>query len=298
MGGAWDATNVIDAAVAVVLPIAVDHAKYLGDSPEAIAVEKAGIIKPGSVAVLAEQSMEAADRPARPGQGGRRDRGPRGPRVRCGQPGRCRGRPGDDPQGTAHRLRRGLPAAVRRPPGPERRRRAGRGGGVRRRPAARRRAGARGVRERHLARPAGGHPPQPDDRARRRPQPARGAGRRGGTRRLLPVLAADRRGRRDGRQGRRRRAGGVRAALRARHLHPELHRPRSPGGGARRDRDRDLRRGPGDRGAQARRRHRPGRGPRRGRGGVRRPTRVRCGPHHRLGGHRRRGPQPAQGSLS
>ncbi len=60
MGGAWDATNVIDAAVAVVLPIAVDHAKYLGDTPEAIAVEKAGIIKPGSVAVLAEQSIEAA----------------------------------------------------------------------------------------------------------------------------------------------------------------------------------------------------------------------------------------------
>ena len=60
MGGAWDATNVIDAAVAVVLPIAVDHAKYLGDTPEAIAVEKAGIIKPGSIAVLAEQSREAA----------------------------------------------------------------------------------------------------------------------------------------------------------------------------------------------------------------------------------------------
>src|ERR671911_2731445 len=32
MGGAWDATNVADADVAVVLPIAVDHAKYLGDT--------------------------------------------------------------------------------------------------------------------------------------------------------------------------------------------------------------------------------------------------------------------------
>jgi dihydrofolate synthase/folylpolyglutamate synthase len=60
MGGAWDATNVIDAEVAVVMPIAVDHAKYLGDSPQAIAVEKAGIIKPGAVAILAEQSVEAA----------------------------------------------------------------------------------------------------------------------------------------------------------------------------------------------------------------------------------------------
>jgi len=48
MGGSWDATNVADAAVAVVLPIAVDHAKYLGDSPAVIAVEKAGIIKPSS----------------------------------------------------------------------------------------------------------------------------------------------------------------------------------------------------------------------------------------------------------
>ena len=60
MGGSWDATNVIDADVAVVLPIAVDHAKYLGETPEAIAREKAGIIKPGSVAVLAEQTPEVA----------------------------------------------------------------------------------------------------------------------------------------------------------------------------------------------------------------------------------------------
>ena len=60
MGGAWDATNVVDADVAVVLPIAVDHEKYLGGDPATIAVEKAGIIKPGSVAVLAEQTPEVA----------------------------------------------------------------------------------------------------------------------------------------------------------------------------------------------------------------------------------------------
>jgi dihydrofolate synthase/folylpolyglutamate synthase len=60
MGGSWDATNVIDADVAVVLPIAVDHAKYLGDEPATIALEKAGIIKAGSVAVLAEQTPEVA----------------------------------------------------------------------------------------------------------------------------------------------------------------------------------------------------------------------------------------------
>ncbi len=60
MGGAWDATNVADAAVAVVLPVSVDHAAYLGETPAAIAVEKAGIIKPGSVAVLAEQEPDVA----------------------------------------------------------------------------------------------------------------------------------------------------------------------------------------------------------------------------------------------
>ena len=58
MGGAWDATNVLDADVAVVTPIAVDHARYLGDRPELIAVEKAGIIKPNSHVVVAHQSEE------------------------------------------------------------------------------------------------------------------------------------------------------------------------------------------------------------------------------------------------
>ena len=61
MGGSWDATNVADGAVAVVLPIAVDHAKYLGGSPAVIAVEKAGIIKPGAVAVLADQQPDVAE---------------------------------------------------------------------------------------------------------------------------------------------------------------------------------------------------------------------------------------------
>ncbi|MEJ7706186.1 MAG: folylpolyglutamate synthase/dihydrofolate synthase family protein [Nocardioidaceae bacterium] len=61
MGGTWDATNVADASVAVVTPIGVDHANYLGDTSADIAVEKAGIIKPGSVAVLAVQPPEAAE---------------------------------------------------------------------------------------------------------------------------------------------------------------------------------------------------------------------------------------------
>ncbi|HSJ22528.1 MAG TPA: folylpolyglutamate synthase/dihydrofolate synthase family protein [Nocardioidaceae bacterium] len=55
MGGSWDATNVVNAKVAVIAPIALDHAKYLGERPEDIALEKAGIIKAGSTVVIAEQ---------------------------------------------------------------------------------------------------------------------------------------------------------------------------------------------------------------------------------------------------
>jgi len=60
MGGTWDATNVAHAQVAVITPIALDHQAYLGDTIEQIAAEKAGIIQAGSVAVLAQQSLEAA----------------------------------------------------------------------------------------------------------------------------------------------------------------------------------------------------------------------------------------------
>lgn len=56
MGGATDATNVIDRpAVAALTPIAMDHADYLGRSLEAIAAVKAGIIKPGCPVVVARQ---------------------------------------------------------------------------------------------------------------------------------------------------------------------------------------------------------------------------------------------------
>jgi dihydrofolate synthase/folylpolyglutamate synthase len=60
MGGTWDATNVADATVAVVGPVSVDHAKYLGERPQEIALEKAGIIKPGSIVVTAEQEPAVA----------------------------------------------------------------------------------------------------------------------------------------------------------------------------------------------------------------------------------------------
>jgi dihydrofolate synthase/folylpolyglutamate synthase len=61
MGGAWDATNVADAAVAVITPIDIDHTEYLGPDIDTIAGEKAGIIKPGAVAVIAQQRLAAAE---------------------------------------------------------------------------------------------------------------------------------------------------------------------------------------------------------------------------------------------
>jgi dihydrofolate synthase/folylpolyglutamate synthase len=60
MGGTWDATNVIDADVAVITPISLDHTDRLGDTPEKIAVEKSGIVKTDARVVLAQQPVEAA----------------------------------------------------------------------------------------------------------------------------------------------------------------------------------------------------------------------------------------------
>lgn len=59
LGGRWDATNIIDARVAVITPIGIDHQRFLGHDPATIATEKAGIIKPGAVAVISEQLEDA-----------------------------------------------------------------------------------------------------------------------------------------------------------------------------------------------------------------------------------------------
>ena len=48
LGGTWDATNVIDADIAVVTNVSIDHTQYLGTTAEQIATEKAGIVKEGS----------------------------------------------------------------------------------------------------------------------------------------------------------------------------------------------------------------------------------------------------------
>ncbi|MFG3494124.1 bifunctional folylpolyglutamate synthase/dihydrofolate synthase [Streptomyces sp. NPDC047928] len=60
MGGTWDATNVIDASVAVVTPISLDHTDRLGTTPAEIAGEKAGIVKDGATVILAQQPVDAA----------------------------------------------------------------------------------------------------------------------------------------------------------------------------------------------------------------------------------------------
>jgi dihydrofolate synthase/folylpolyglutamate synthase len=55
LGGRLDATNVIMPELCVITPIAFDHEAYLGNTIEAIAGEKAGILKPGIPAVIARQ---------------------------------------------------------------------------------------------------------------------------------------------------------------------------------------------------------------------------------------------------
>ncbi|WP_415107925.1 bifunctional folylpolyglutamate synthase/dihydrofolate synthase [Micropruina sp.] len=60
LGGVTDATNVMDAQVAVICPVDYDHTHLLGDTLTEIATEKAGIIKPGSQVVMAGQQPEAA----------------------------------------------------------------------------------------------------------------------------------------------------------------------------------------------------------------------------------------------
>jgi dihydrofolate synthase/folylpolyglutamate synthase len=60
LGGRLDAVNIIDADVAVVTTVAIDHIDYLGPTREAIAREKAGIFRAGRVAVCADRDPPAA----------------------------------------------------------------------------------------------------------------------------------------------------------------------------------------------------------------------------------------------
>ncbi|HEY5653069.1 MAG TPA: folylpolyglutamate synthase/dihydrofolate synthase family protein [Pontiella sp.] len=59
MGGRWDATNVVIPLLSVITHIDIDHTHFLGDTIEAIANEKAGIIKPGRPVISAPQADAA-----------------------------------------------------------------------------------------------------------------------------------------------------------------------------------------------------------------------------------------------
>ena len=190
MGGSWDATNVADAdrrrgAAGRGRPRPPTSAT----TRSTIAVEKAGIIKPGSIAVLAEQLPDVprslirarAPRSARPlvregvdfgvVTAGRRRSAARWSRCRaCGRGttrSSCRCTAPTRRRTPPSRWPRSRPSSATDPLDAE--------------------LVARGLRRGHLARPAGDHPAQPDDPARRGAQPARRRGDGGGAGGLLPA---------------------------------------------------------------------------------------------------------------
>lgn len=59
--GRWDATNVVDATVAVLTNVGLDHTDGQGDWRRRIAEEKAGIVKPGSTFVLGATDPDLAE---------------------------------------------------------------------------------------------------------------------------------------------------------------------------------------------------------------------------------------------
>lgn len=59
--GRWDATNVVDAQVAVITNIGLDHTEFAGPTKADIAREKAGIVKPGSAVVCGETAPDLVD---------------------------------------------------------------------------------------------------------------------------------------------------------------------------------------------------------------------------------------------
>jgi dihydrofolate synthase / folylpolyglutamate synthase len=60
LGGRIDATNALDPVISVITPISYDHTAILGRTLAAIATEKAGIVRPGRPALVAEQRPAAA----------------------------------------------------------------------------------------------------------------------------------------------------------------------------------------------------------------------------------------------
>lgn len=62
LGGRYDATNVLDSLISVIMSISFDHMSILGDTIEKIAYEKAGIIKSKGITVLYPQRYSEAER--------------------------------------------------------------------------------------------------------------------------------------------------------------------------------------------------------------------------------------------
>jgi dihydrofolate synthase/folylpolyglutamate synthase len=60
LGGRLDAANMVDATVAIVTSIALDHQDWLGDTREQIALEKAGIFRAGQPVVIADPQPPAS----------------------------------------------------------------------------------------------------------------------------------------------------------------------------------------------------------------------------------------------
>jgi dihydrofolate synthase / folylpolyglutamate synthase len=61
LGGTWDATNVVEGRVAVVTNVSLDHTEVLGDTVEAIARDKTGIVKRGAVVVLGDEDRATVE---------------------------------------------------------------------------------------------------------------------------------------------------------------------------------------------------------------------------------------------
>ena len=59
LGGRYDSTNIIAPAVGAITSIGFDHQQWLGETIEAIALEKAGIIKPGMDVIIGALPDEA-----------------------------------------------------------------------------------------------------------------------------------------------------------------------------------------------------------------------------------------------
>lgn len=60
LGGRLDAVNLIDPDIAIITPVAIDHEAWLGSDREKIGAEKAGILRPGCIALCADPEPPAS----------------------------------------------------------------------------------------------------------------------------------------------------------------------------------------------------------------------------------------------